>query len=128
MMAKLRPRCWDAQNWSDRPRLNSLPPSQRPTHHRQLARTAWQRLSAGPGAKGLRYYDWALISHPDPDPDPAAADPDTDPTDPQCWWLLVRRHRHNGELAFYRCYSPEVVPLRELDRAAGRRWTVEESF
>lgn len=45
-----------------------------------------------------------------------------------CWWLLVRRHRHTGELAFYRCYSPELVPLRELVRVAGRRWTVEESF
>ena len=40
----------------------------------------------------------------------------------------MRRHRHSGELAFYRCYSPNVVPLRELVRVAGRRWTVEESF
>jgi hypothetical protein len=30
--------------------------------------------------------------------------------------------------AFYRCYAPEVVPLRALVRVAGRRWTVEESF
>lgn len=82
---------------------------------------AWQRLSAGAGAKGQRYYDWALIGHPDP----AGG---IDPADPQCWWLLVRRHPRTGELAFYRCYSPEVVPLRELVRVAGRRWTVEESF
>ena len=40
----------------------------------------------------------------------------------------MRRHRDTGELAFYRCYSPEPVPLRELVRVAGRRWTVEESF
>jgi hypothetical protein len=40
----------------------------------------------------------------------------------------VRRHTRTGELAFYRCYSPEVVPLRELVRVAGRRWAVEESF
>ncbi|MEK6438457.1 hypothetical protein [Pseudonocardia sp. T1-2H] len=31
-------------------------------------------------------------------------------------------------MAFYRCYSPHLVPLRELVRVAGRRWTVEESF
>jgi SRSO17 transposase len=73
------------------------------------------------GAKGQRYYDWALITHPDP----AAA---ADTTDSQCWWLLVRRHRDTGELGFYRCYSPQLVPLRELVRVAGRRWTVEESF
>ena len=86
-----------------------------------LPKRAWQRLSAGTGAKGQRYYDWALITHPDPTGR-------TDPTDQQCWWLLVRRHRNTGELAFYRCYAPEVVPLRELVRVAGRRWTVEESF
>jgi SRSO17 transposase len=86
-----------------------------------LPRRAWQRLSAGAGAKGQRFYDWALIAHPDP------AEP-ADPADTQHWWLLVRRHRDTGELAFYRCYSPDAVPLRELVRVAGRRWTVEESF
>jgi SRSO17 transposase len=87
-----------------------------------LPRRAWQRLSAGAGAKGQRYYDWALITL-----DPPTGIP-PDEIDTQCWWLLVRRHRHTGELAFYRCYSPELVPLRELVRVAGRRWTVEESF
>jgi SRSO17 transposase len=88
-----------------------------------LPRRAWQRLSAGAGAKGQRYYDWALITltHPDPARD-------VDPADTQCWWLLVRRHPRTRELAFYRCYSPELVPLRELVRVAGRRWTVEENF
>ena len=89
-----------------------------------LPRHAWQRLSAGPGSKGQRYYDWAWLAHPNPGH--PGLDPDT--LDPQCWSLLVRRHRHTGELAFYRCYSPEPVPLRELVRVAGRRWTVEESF
>jgi SRSO17 transposase len=87
-----------------------------------LPKRAWQRLSAGAGVKGQRYYDWAWVTLTSP----AATPPDD--TDTQCWWLLVRRHRHTGELAFYRCYSPEPVPLRELVRVAGRRWTVEESF
>lgn len=88
-----------------------------------LPRWAWQRLSAGPGAKGQRYYDWALIEL-----DPPHQQPTAPGTDPECWWLLVRRNRHTGELAFYRCYSPHLVALRELVRVAGRRWTVEESF
>jgi SRSO17 transposase len=87
-----------------------------------LPKRAWQRLSAGAGAKGQRYYDWALITLNPP------AGAGLDPGDPQCWWLLVRRHRHTGELAFYRCYSPTPVPLRELVRVAGSRWTVEECF
>ncbi len=33
-----------------------------------------------------------------------------------------------GELAFYRCFSPRPVPLSELARVAGRRWTIEETF
>jgi SRSO17 transposase len=86
-----------------------------------LPRWAWQRLSAGQGAKGERYYDWAWIDHTD------RAHRD-DPLDSQCWSLLIRRHRHTGELAFYRCYAPEPVPLRELVRVAGRRWTIEETF
>jgi SRSO17 transposase len=85
----------------------------------RLPRRAWQRLSAGPGAKGQRYYDWAWVT---------LTPPEHTDTDTACWWLLVRRHRDTGELAFYRCYAPELVPLRELVRVAGRRWTVEESF
>jgi SRSO17 transposase len=83
-----------------------------------LPRRAWQQLSAGPGAKGERYYDWAWITLTD----------GADEGDTGCWWLLVRRNQNTGELAFYRCYSPKIVPLRELVRVAGRRWTIEESF
>nr|WP_168172855.1 hypothetical protein [Pseudonocardia sp. EC080619-01] len=84
-------------------------------------RQAWQRLSAGAGAKGERHYEWAWIDHTDP----ALRD---DPLDSRRWSLLIRRHRRTGELAFYRCYSPEMVPLRELVRVAGRRWVIEEAF
>ena len=58
----------------------------------RLPRRAWQRLSAGDGAKGHRWYDWAWITIP------AAG--------PGCRWLLIRRSRRTGELAFYRCYAP----------------------
>jgi SRSO17 transposase len=78
-----------------------------------LPKGVWQRLSAGSGAKGQRYYDWALV---------------TLSAQAGHHWLLVRRHPHHGELAFYRCYSPTLVPLGELVRVAGRRWTIEESF
>jgi SRSO17 transposase len=83
-----------------------------------LPRWAWQRLSAGPGAKGQRYYDWACLDLPAPDRSPGAG----------CWWLLIRRSRRTGELAFYRCYHPTPVRLIELVAVAGRRWTVEECF
>jgi len=75
---------------------------------------AWQRLSAGDGAKGRRYHDWAWIS--------------IDDSRPGYRWLLIRRTPRTGELAFYRCYAPNPVPLATLVKVAGRRWTVEENF
>ncbi|MBM7494171.1 SRSO17 transposase [Micromonospora luteifusca] len=82
-----------------------------------LPATAWQRVSAGRGAKGHRYYDWSFTALPH------AAD-----AHGGHHWLLIRRNRRTGELAFYRCWSPEPVPLRNLVLVAGRRWKIEESF
>jgi hypothetical protein len=48
--------------------------------------------------------------------------------DRQCWWLIVRATDTTGELAFHRCYSPEVVQLRELVGVARSRWMAEESL
>ena len=76
---------------------------------RGLPRRAWQRYPAGAGAKGHRWYDWAWAS--------------IDAGLPGCRWLLIRRSRRTGELAFYRCYSPRPVPLATLVKIAGLRWT-----
>jgi SRSO17 transposase len=81
---------------------------------RRLPRAAWQRCSAGPGAKGHRYYDWAWVV--------------TDPGRPGRHWLLIRRNRTTRELAYYRCYSPRRVPLATLVKVAGCRWAIEENF
>lgn len=45
-----------------------------------------------------------------------------------CHWLLLRRNRRTGELAYYRAYSPTPAPLAALVRIAGSRWQIEESF
>ncbi|MEV6739479.1 IS701 family transposase [Streptomyces sp. NPDC051104] len=81
---------------------------------KKLPKRAWQKLSAGAGAKGHRFYDWALI--------------DLSSTAPGQRHLLIRRNRTTGELAYYRCFSPEPVPLTVLVRVAGSRWRVEETF
>lgn len=82
-----------------------------------LPKRAWQRMSAGVGAKGHRYYDWAFIALPQAVDQHAGHH-----------WLLIRRNRTTGELAFYRCWSSELVPLHCLVAVAGRRWSIEESF
>ena len=85
---------------------------------KKLPARAWQRISAGPGAKGPRWYDWALIE--------VADSAVTDGSGPH--WLLIRRRISDGEYAFYRAHAPGPVPLAQLVRAAGSRWKVEEGF
>jgi hypothetical protein len=59
---------------------------------------AWQCVSAGTGAKGHRLYDWSFVrlDHDHPAPDGQAGR----------HWLMIRRNRKTGELAFYRCFTP----------------------
>ncbi|SIT64963.1 MULTISPECIES: IS701 family transposase [Burkholderiaceae] len=83
---------------------------------------AWQRLSAGAGAKGERFYDWALI---------------------ELWrlqtsaeerrfghYLLVRRSLdEKREHAYYLVYAPRSKASKQaLVNVAGRRWQIETSF
>jgi SRSO17 transposase len=76
----------------------------------------WVACSAGHGAKGRRLYDWARVE--------LAA-----PAVGGCQrWLLVRRSRRDGELAFYTCYGPASTSLVGLVRVAGTRWAIEEGF
>ncbi|GEC03527.1 hypothetical protein SSP24_11820 [Streptomyces spinoverrucosus] len=81
---------------------------------KKVPKRACQKLSAGAGAKGHRFYDWAVIDLADPRPGSRQ--------------LLIRRNRSTGELAYCRCYSPAPVPLTVLVRVAGSRWRVEEFF
>jgi SRSO17 transposase len=43
-------------------------------------------------------------------------------------WLLVRRSRSDGELAFYACFGTAGTSLLGLVRVAGSRWAIEEGF
>src|SRR5262245_1653219 len=85
---------------------------------RRLPARAWQRLSAGPGAKGPRWYDWAFIEVTDP-----AVTGGSGPH-----WLLIRRRISDGEYAFYRAHAPAPVPLPQLVKVAGSRWKIEDGF
>jgi SRSO17 transposase len=76
---------------------------------------AWERLSAGWGAKGPRLYDWTwvrLARWPCPGFE---------------HWLLVRRRiSQPEELAYYVVFAPQGTSLAELVRVAGSRWAIEE--
>jgi SRSO17 transposase len=82
----------------------------------ELPGPAWERLSAGAGAKGPRLYDWAAV----------AIRPLREPGVGH--WLLVRRSLDDGEMAYYVCCGPEAATLAELVAVAGARWAVECCF
>jgi SRSO17 transposase len=85
-------------------RIEGLPPD------------AWQRLSAGEGAKGPRFYDWALL----PYRGGAAGF--------RCALLVRRSIAKPEEVTFYLTHAPEATTLDELVRVAGTRWSVESLF
>jgi SRSO17 transposase len=87
----------------------------------ELPETAWQRCSAGAGAHGQRFYDWArteLLAGFDPG-----------------WarWALARRTipksaQEPAGLAYYVCAGPTDTGLEHLVAVAGGRWRIEECF
>ena len=83
---------------------------------------AWQRLSAGPGAKGERLYDWALV--------PLWRLQLTAEERRFGHYLLVRRSLTDpGELAYCVVFAPKaLVNLETLVKVAGRRREIEVGF
>jgi SRSO17 transposase len=82
-----------------------------------VPRQAWKRISAGAGAHGQRFYDWARI----------AIRPVWE--DGLGHWVLARRSISDlTEIACYVCYGPVTSRLKDLVRTAGARWQVEECF
>jgi SRSO17 transposase len=79
---------------------------------------AWHRMRAGSGTKGTRHYDWAMLEVTSDDTPGGHADGYS--------VLLARRHRYTGKLSFYRCWTPEPVPLARLIAIAAARWRIEE--
>jgi SRSO17 transposase len=77
----------------------------------------WERLSAGAGSKGPRYYDWLRL--------------EINPPEHGGWkrWLVFRRSISDpSEIAAYIAFAPATSSLDEQVRTAGKRWTVEESI
>lgn len=67
-----------------------------------LPDASWQIRSAGAGARGPRWYRWAYLHLQERSASGRQR------------YLLIRRNRATGELAFYRCWAPH--------RSRWRRW------
>jgi SRSO17 transposase len=81
-----------------------------------LPAAAWQRLSAGPGTKGPRWFDWATV--------PLVAR-----TARGQHTLLVRRGLSDpDDTALFLVYATRPTTLAERVTAAGWRWSIESGF
>jgi SRSO17 transposase len=89
-----------------------------------LPKSAWRRLSAGEGTKGLRLHDWAYRELADLDVS------EYNDTLEGTWTrgLLVRRNITDGDLAFFSTWCPKTTPIQKLVLVEGRRWAIEDSF
>ncbi|MDP9315943.1 MAG: IS701 family transposase [Chloroflexota bacterium] len=87
-----------------------------------LPADAWQRLSAGDGAKGPRWYDWAW--------QPLWRLQLTPEERAQGHWLLIRRSVDDPtEVAYYVVFAPHATTtLETVVRVAGMRWQIEVGF
>jgi SRSO17 transposase len=83
-----------------------------------IPRHSWHRMRTGSGTKGTRHYDWAMLE--------VASDDTPDGHEDGHSVLLARRHRHTGQLSFYRCWTPGPVPLSKLIATASARRKIEE--
>jgi SRSO17 transposase len=78
---------------------------------------AWQRLSAGDGAKGPRLYDWYRLPLVPPLQEGYER------------WCLLRRSLSDPEdLQAYVTFAPVGTDLATLVQVAGSRWTIEVAF
>src|SRR5258708_23443596 len=97
-----------AATWTQR-RVNTL--------LTELPEQGWERLSAGAGEKGPRWYDWYRL----PLVPPLQEDFER--------WLLVRRSASDPtDLQAYVAFAPAGTALEGLVLVAGRRWTIEAAF
>ena len=83
----------------------------------ELPAEGWERLSAGMGRKGPRWYDWRRLEASAPAQ--------------EGWkrWVLIRRSITEAtEMTAYLVYAPATTLLAEVVRVAGMRWTVAESL
>jgi len=84
---------------------------------RELPADGWQRLSAGDGAKGPRWYDWYRLPLVPPLQEGFER------------WCLVRRSLSDPEdLQAYVAFAPAGTALATLVQVAGSRWTIEVAF
>jgi hypothetical protein len=93
-------------------------------------RLCWERRSCGRGAKGQRWYDWAVVEVSWPGPAAATgAVAAAGPGRGFAHHLLIRRSVADPtELAYFAVHTRTTATLTTWVEVVGRRWAVEDCF
>jgi SRSO17 transposase len=95
----------------------------------ELKAKSWQRLSAGQGSKGERFFEWAWVSLSDLSKDAARSTSKSQSKGKFDKWVLARRSVQDPkEVAYYIVFAPKATPFQEVIRVAGTRWVIETGF
>ena len=107
-------------SWGDRPAVAGTAKE----IAQALPASAWARLSAGEGTKGLLLHDWAYLELADLE----AAEYDDGLSGLWTRGLLIRRSIADGELAFFSTWCPAGTGIEILVKVEGHRWAIEDGF
>jgi SRSO17 transposase len=111
---------WIGNSWIGKPEVAGTAES----IAEKLDPSTWQRLSAGSGTKGERFYDWAYCELADLE----AGEYNEALSGLWTRGLLIRRSLTDGELAFFTTWCPAGTGIATLVAVDGRRWAIEDAF
>jgi SRSO17 transposase len=94
----------------------------------ELKTKSWQRLSAGQGSKGERFFDWAWLRLSELSKGTSSTAQSTK-TKKFAKWVLARRSVQDpNDCAYYIVFAPLMTTLQEVIQIAGTRWVIETGF
>ena len=94
----------------------------------ELKAKSWQRLSAGQGSKGERFFEgaWLRLSELSKESRSTSKSANTKKFDK---WILARRSIQDpNDCAHYIVFAPSTTTLQQVIQVAGTRWVIETGF
>jgi SRSO17 transposase len=94
----------------------------------ELKAKSWQRLSAGQGSKGERFFDWAWLRLSDLSKGAKSTSKSQAKGKFDKWVLARRSIQDPKDMAYYIVFAPMATTLQEVIQVAGTRWVIETGF
>ena len=94
----------------------------------ELKAKSWQRLSAGQGSKGERFFDWAWLRLSELSKGAGSTSKSQSKGKFDKWILARRSVQDPKDVAYYIVFAPSSTTLQQVLQVAGNRWVIETGF